>query len=235
MSVLQVGNLILKKQDEIEQHVLSYYEGLFATDNNCVSNGLIDAVIPSLVTNEDNQMLASMPSQEEVKAAVSGMNSHGAAGLDGFGAYFYQKFWSIIEEDVYRSVFQFFNQGWILPNLNSNVIVLIPKSVGADKIEDFRPIALANFQFKIITKVQADRLASIAPKIISENQRGFIRSRKIQDCVCIASEAINLMDKKTFGGNLPIKLDVKKAFDTIDWNLLLKVLNSFGFNDTFCN
>ncbi|XP_019452189.1 PREDICTED: uncharacterized protein LOC109354244 [Lupinus angustifolius] len=113
-------------------------------------------------------------------------------------------------------IMRFFTQGWILPNLNSNNLVLIPKFPSADKIEDFRPIALANFQFKVITKVLADRLAKIAPTIISQHQRGFIKDRHIHDCIFIASEAINLLDHKTLGGNLAIK--VKKAFDIIDWS-----------------
>lgn len=94
-------------------------------------------------------------------------------------------------------------------------------------------IALANFQFKVITKVFANRLASIAPKIISPQQRGFIRGRHIQECICITSEAVNLLDYKTFGGNLVLKLDIKKAFDTLDWDFLLQVLQAVGFNSTF--
>ncbi|KAF1884384.1 hypothetical protein Lal_00014352 [Lupinus albus] len=48
----------------------------------------------------------------------------------------------------------------------------------------------------------------------------------------LASEAINLLDHKTFGGNMAIKLDIKKTFDIIDWVFLLNTLNAFGFN---CN
>ncbi|XP_019425135.1 PREDICTED: uncharacterized protein LOC109334017 [Lupinus angustifolius] len=123
--------------------------------------------------------------------------------------------------------------GWLLPNMNSNSVILIPKSPNADKIEDFRPIALANFQFKIITKVLADRLSLIASRIISPQQKGFIRDRNIADCICTASEAINLLDHKCFGGNLAIKIDVRKAFDTMDWNFLLQTLHAFGFHDQF--
>lgn len=67
---------------------------------------------------------------------------------------------------------QFFSKGWIFSSINSNVVTLVPKFVKADKIESFRPIALANFQFKIITKILADRLSLIAPKIISETKEG---------------------------------------------------------------
>ncbi|XP_019420673.1 PREDICTED: uncharacterized protein LOC109330855 [Lupinus angustifolius] len=117
--------------------------------------------------------------------------------------------------------------------MNSNSVILIPKNNSADKIEDYMPIALANFQFKIITKVLADRLATISPKIISQQQRGFIKDRKIQDCICLASEAINLLERKTFSGNMAIKLYLKKAFDTMDWDFLLNTLQEFGFNPQF--
>lgn len=100
-------------------------------------------------------------------------------------------------------------------------------------MELFRPIALANFKFKIIIKVLADRLATVARKIISPNQHGFVQGRKISDCICTASEAINLLNKKSFGGNIALKIDIKKAFDTIDWNFLLKVLHTFGFEPKF--
>lgn len=235
MSILKNGNVILDKAEDIEQHVLQYYKALFATDNSCCPNQLVEDVIPPLVSAEDNVMLTNLPSREEVKNAVFSLNANGAPGPDGFGGVFYQKYWDIISDDVFNSVLQFFSQGWLLPGLNSNLVVLIPKFPEADTIENYRPIALANFQFKIITKVLADRLATVAPKIISEHQRGFLRNRQISDCICITSEAINLLDKKAFGGNLALKIDIKKAFDTMDWHFLLKVLQTFGFHNTFCN
>ncbi|CAL0324041.1 unnamed protein product [Lupinus luteus] len=180
-------------------------------------------------------MLYSIPSSLDIKNAVFALNSEGASGPDGFGGCFYQEFWDVVGCDVCNSVSQIFRHGWILPNMNSNSIALIPKFPAADRIEDFRPIALANFQFKIITKVIADRLAIIAPKIISTQQRGFIKGRQIHDCICIASEAVNLLDHKTFGGNLALKLDVRRVFDTIDWKFLLSTLQAFGFSDSFRN
>ncbi|KAE9600797.1 putative RNA-directed DNA polymerase [Lupinus albus] len=233
LSTLRDGDNILVGQEEIDQHTLAYFTDLYATPNNVRPNHLIQYVIPALVFAEDNIMLSNHPSIEEIRGAVFDLNGEGDPGPYGFGGCFYQHFSDIVGEDVCKSVGQFFRESWLLPNLNSNNIALIPKYSGAYKIEDFRPIALANFQFKIITKILASRLAVIAPKIVSPLQRGFIKDNNIQDCICLASEAANLLDYKTFGGNLAIKLDIKKEFDTLDWKFLQDTLCGFGFNAKF--
>ncbi|GAU23976.1 hypothetical protein TSUD_327770 [Trifolium subterraneum] len=163
------------------------------------------------------------------------MNKEGAPGPDGFGVFFFQTYWEIIKQDVSNAVLEFFCTNWILPNFNSNTVVLIPKVQEADTIGQFRPIAMTNFKFKIISKILADRLALILPNIISKEQRGFIKGRQIKDCICLTSEAINMLHNKAYGGNLAIKIDIAKVFDTLDWQFLLKVLKTFGFCSTFCN
>lgn len=75
----------------------------------------------------------------------------------------------------------------------------------------FRLIALPNLRFKIITKILAKRLTQITTRILSINQRAFVRDLHISHCVIIATEAINLLGKKTFGGNLALKVD-KESF-----------------------
>jgi len=40
---------------------------------------------------------------------------------------------------------EFFLSGKLLNNINSNILVLIPKKPGDDALQNFRPIALANF------------------------------------------------------------------------------------------
>ncbi|XP_019451878.1 PREDICTED: uncharacterized protein LOC109353979 [Lupinus angustifolius] len=234
LTTLKDGDSILSSQAEIANHALLYFSDLYASKNIITPNSLIASVIPALVSEEDNIMLTKLSSYDEIKCVVFDMKGEGAPRPYEFGGCFYQAFWDIVGLQVCEAVLQFFSKGWILPNLNSNSVVLIPKFPRAIKIEDFRPIALANFQLKIITKVLVDRLALIAPKIISNQQRGFIRDRHIHDCICIASEAINMLDYKSFGGNvIAIKLDIRKAFDTVDWSFSVDTLRSFGFDDKF--
>jgi hypothetical protein len=56
--------------------------------------------------------------------------------------------------------------------------------------------------------------------IITKLKHGFIPGRQISNCVIIASEAMNVLNKKGFAGNLALKIDIKKAFDTIEWSFL---------------
>jgi len=172
---------------------------------------------------------------EEIKNALFSLNADFAPGLDGFSGPFYQHFWSLIGQEVVNSTQQFFTNNYILPNMNSNLLILVPKVPGADKLELFRPIALANFQFKIITKILADRLGVIASRIVCPQQRGFIPGRQALDCILLAFEAVNLLGHKSFGGNMAIKIYISKAFDTMEWTFLLLVLRRFRCNNCLCN
>lgn len=49
----------------------------------------------------------------------------------------------------------------------------------------------------------------------------------------MVSENVNLLDRKILGGNLGLKLDMKKAFDSLEWSFLLHVLRCFGFSEIF--
>ncbi|PNY13184.1 ribonuclease H [Trifolium pratense] len=194
---------------DIEHHIVQYFQAIFCQNNVSNSGNIVRDSIPSIVTAVDNQMLTKVPYSDEIKAAIFEMNGDGAPGPDGFIGHFFQCYWNIIVVDVIKSVQHFFLTG-VLHNINSNLLVLIPKLTEADRMENYRPIALTNFQFKIITKLSADRLALLAPSIISVHQHGFMPERNIADCVIVTSEAINVLARRAFAGSLALKIDQKK-------------------------
>ncbi|XP_019451836.1 PREDICTED: uncharacterized protein LOC109353936 [Lupinus angustifolius] len=138
MSILMDRERILCNQDDIANHVLNYYTDLFGSTKYIAPNDLIQSVIPSIVSDDENLMITSVPSHKEIKDVVFGLNGDGAPGLDGFGGCFYQAFWDIVGNDVCCSVAQFFSQGWILPNMNSNSVILIPKNTNAVKLSAWK-------------------------------------------------------------------------------------------------
>jgi len=187
------------------------------------------------VDEQTNQLLKCCPNEAEIKNAIFSLNGDGAPGPDGFGVFFFQTYWSIVKLDVIKAVQDFFINNWLTPNFNSNFIFLVPKTPQADTVDQYMPIAHENFKFKIITKVIAERLARIMPNLISKQQRGFTQGRHIKDCICLTSEAINVLHNRSFRGNLAMKIDIAKAFDTIEWEFILWVLKAFGFNERFCH
>lgn len=94
--------------------------------------------------------------------------------------------------------------GNILSHFNDNKVVLIPKSTEAYAIHQFRLIAMTNFKFEIISKVLDDILTIIFPDIITN------------DCVCLTSLTINILDRKSFHDNLALKIDIAKSFGPIN-------------------
>ena len=178
---------------DIETHVVNYFQDIFGNNNICISNDLVSRTIPTMVTTEENIVLTAMPSFDDIKKAVFNMNTNGALGPDGFGVHFFQHFWDIVVADVVNSVQEFFCIGVIIPNLNSNVLVLIPKE------PDCNYGGLSSYCFGqfSIQNYNEDRLAIICMCIISPQQRGFVRDRHISDCVILASEMVTLLTKKT--------------------------------------
>ena len=235
ITTIRHGEQLISDPQLIAAHITNHFKTIFCTSSVLQDNRLVEETIPCLITESINNMLTLTPSKEEIHNAVFALNKDGAPGPDGFGAVFFQTYWHIVKGDVENAVLDFFINSWMMPDFNANTLILIPKTQNADTVSQYRPIALANFKYKIISKIMADRVATIMPTIISPEQKGFIQGRQIKDCIFLASEAINQLDKKSFGGNLAFKVDIAKAFDTIEWPFLLKVLGAFGFNEKFCN
>ena len=118
----------------------------------------------------------------------------------------------------------FFITRVIFPGLNSSFVVLLSKLRDSIMVDQFRAIVFSNSLFKIPSKILVDHLARVAAKIISPQQFSFIRDQHIEDCVALASDCVNVLHKKCYEGNLAMKIDIRKAFDTLDWSFLCRVL-----------
>ncbi|KAK9931811.1 hypothetical protein M0R45_019074 [Rubus argutus] len=233
ITLLQNNDEVIDDPLLIQSHIIDYYADLFAHHTDYLDNGLVSSIIPSLVTEAENSTLILIPSDEEIWTAVKSMDIDSAPGPDGFNGHFYISCWEIVGADVIAAVQYFFYHGQLSASFNSGLIILIPKVEHADSITQFRPIALTNFVFKIIPKILALRLSSIASRIISPQQHAFVAGRNISDCILMTSECFNLLESKCHGGNVAIKVDITKAFDTLSWEFLLHVLQAFGFHSTF--
>ena len=98
---------------------------------------------------------------------------------------------------------------------------------------DYCPISLCNVLYKLFSKVLANRLKKLLPKIITEHQYAFVKDRLITDNILIAFETLHCMKNYESGSlsYVALKLDLSKTYDQVEWNFLEKLMMRMGFND----
>jgi hypothetical protein len=112
--------------------------------------------------------------------------------------------------------------------LNFAMLTLLPKIENADEMKSFRPIGLLNCSFKIFSKVLTIRLEKVSQRLMAKEHSVFIRGRYILKSVVIPHEIVHSIHKSKEPGVI-LKLDYEKAYDRINIDFLLEILETRGF------
>ena len=235
-SISTLQGVRTENPSEIADTIVSHFKSLLNNyeGSNREAQDQMFKFIPKLVTEEENKTLNRPITLEEVKTVVFNMSPDKSPGPDGFQAFFFQKCWDILGEDLWKAIEASRNGGSLLAEINYSFFTLIPKKDCPENPGDFRPIALCNTIYKIFSKVLANRLKAIMPKLISEEQTGFVPGRSILDGILIIQETIHsaAINKEPC---MFMKLDIQKAYDMVDWRFLCKILEAFGFSRQWVN
>ncbi|GJT04882.1 hypothetical protein Tco_0839344 [Tanacetum coccineum] len=183
-----------------------------------------------LDANEALDMIRGVSSQE-VKSAMFSMGNDKSPGPDGYTAAFFKDTWDIIGSDVTKAVCEFFTNGRLLKELNHTIIALIPKVNAPARVNDYRPISCCNVLFKCISKIIANRLKDCLKRLISPNQSAFVPGRSIADNILLTQEIMHNYHLDRGVPRCAFKVDIQKAYDTVDWEFLRAALIGFGFHD----
>jgi len=218
---------------EVEVEFIRYYKGLLGTSAACqpIEPGILES--GPCISIEQASALTVSVSQAEIKAALFGIGNDKSPGPDGFSSVFFKKSWSIIRDDFCSAIQEFFVSGKLLKQLNHSVIALIPKAAHASSVSDFRPISCCNVIYKVISKIIASRLAMTLDSIIDQAQSAFVQGRSMADNIHLAQEILRGYNRKRTSPRCVIKVDLKKAFDSINWDFLRSAMTGLGFPNLF--
>lgn len=172
-------------------------------------------------------------SSQEIYDGIKNIPRDKSPGLDGFGSGFFQDFWPIIKEDISIFFTQFYSGSLQLERINRSFMILLRKKDNDSSSGAFRPISLLNCLVKWITKVLAARLQLEITKLVDVDQSGFVKTRCIADNFMYAMDLVQTCRRRKRKAII-LKLDFRKAFDTVSWSALFKILSVRGFDDTWC-
>ncbi|KAH0713632.1 hypothetical protein KY289_009591 [Solanum tuberosum] len=185
------GDVITSTQ-KIGEEAVHVFKEQFMENNNPTDFSMLD-IIPKLISDEQNEEMGRLPTEEEVKEVVFAMNGDSASGPDE------------------------------LPRFITHTnMILIPKKEVVDNFGDLRPISLSTFTNKIISRMLHERLVAMLPRIISQNQAGFVKGRSITENAFLAQEIVRDINRRNKLTNVVVKLDMEKAYDRVSWIFLSK-------------
>lgn len=75
----------------------------------------------------------------------------------------------------------------------------------------------------------SNRLRKVLLEIISPLQVGYVPDRHIENNIFLVHEMAFDINKKVKEPNMLLKLDMKKAYDRLDWSFILAMFKAFGF------
>lgn len=234
--IKRADGTIADNQEDIKEEAVNHFRN-FLTHSPEDYEGARLEELKSLLeyecSEEDRSMLCGTVTIEEVKKVLFSMAGDKSPGPDGYTMEFFKATWAIAGRDFAIAVQSFFDKGFLPKGINSTILALIPKSTEAITMKDYRPISCCNVIYKVISKLLANRMKRLLPLFISLNQSAFVKDRLIMENVLLASELVKNYHNESVSERCAIKIDISKAFDSVQWSFLLNVLAALNFPDRF--
>ncbi|KAL0318219.1 UNVERIFIED_CONTAM: Transposon TX1 uncharacterized protein [Sesamum calycinum] len=230
----KAGNTFTEPHD-ISNEFVAYYQRLLGGDrtDRAIDLRYLRPWARHIVTDEEASLLIRPITKDDVKTTVFDIEEDRAPGPDGYSSGFFKAAWPVVGEEITAAVMDFFTTGRLLKQVNATLITLIPKVCAPSLVTDFRPISCCNVIYKIITKILGLRIRGVLDKIISPSQTAFVPGRSISDNVLLAQELFSGYNQCRLPPRCALKVDLRKAYDTVEWDFLLSTLQLFGFPPTF--
>ena len=222
----------LQKNTEILNECKNFYQKLYTNHKTCsdTQKQLLQQIKPK-ITDLQNQKLTKQIQITEIQQALQTMENGKSPGIDGIPIEFYREFFELLKKDL-QDIFNnvLFEQKITPKTWNHAIISLIPKQTEKlNSLKYWRPISLLCTDYKILTKILANRLKQILPNIISQEQNCSIPQRTIFNNLFLIRDLIKYQKEKKNKFYL-LQIDQEKAFNKIDRPSLFQTMKKLGFS-----
>ena len=136
---------------------------------------------------------------------------------------------------LFKTLNSGYDKGKLSISQQRGTITLIPKEdASLLLLQNWHPRTLLNVDYKIASKAIAKRLELLLPKLIYPDRTCFIKGRYIGENIRLISNIVDIFLKQKLPGIL-ISLDFQKAFDSLKWPFMQRVLELFNFGVSINN
>lgn len=144
-----------------------------------------------------NESLVREFTDEEVRKVFFSMPSNKFLGPDCYKCEFFRAAWHVIGKYFIVAIQSFFRKDFLPKGINLAILALIPKKDDAKEMKDYRLISCCNIIYKVISKINANRLKEILPDFTAPNQSMFVKDRLLMENVLLATELVKDYHKDT--------------------------------------
>ena len=218
--------------DEILRIQDNFYKKLYRSRRVNMTMEYLEELELGKLSEEDKQSLEQEITEDEIKRALDDMPLDKVPGVDGMTTNFLVEFWEEIKGVLVQVIIKAAKEGFPV-SMDRAIISLLEKS-NRDLlwISNWRPISLLDVDFKLLSKVLANRMKKVMPTIIHKDQVGFIKNRGLCDNVLDLLTALEYCETKEIDALL-MSFDFEKAFDSVEHNILFEVMNVMNFGEKF--
>ena len=126
-----------------------------------------------------------------------------------------------------------FRNGRLSVSQRQCILTCLPKKgKSRENIRNWRPLSMLTVTYKIASGAIANRIKTVLNSLISHNQNGFVPGRYIGESTRLIYDIMHFTELHDIPGLL-ILIDFEKAYDSISWKFLYKVLSFLGFTNNF--
>ena len=229
---LEKNGRTLRETDEILIEVQDFFEKLYEKrDCDSVELNRAIGVLKRKLSIVDREWCERKITVEEIETALKSLNKGKSPGKDGLTTEFFQQF-QVCLIPMLCKIIENVERGGSLPeNFKQGIITIVYKNKGGrENLKNYRPISLLNTDYKILTKILANRLKSIIDTVIGKSQTYSIPERSIHDTIITLDEINRYMGDRE---GIWLGLDLEKAFDRVEHNFLFKVMEKLGLGENF--
>lgn len=195
------------------------------TDNNIPATHYLDSRCA-------NSLIFKLTDRHEVTRLIEGLNDS-AAGIDEIPSRIIKHVSNEIASPLTIIFNKSMSEGIFPDQLKKAKITPIFKKGNKNECKNYRPVSVLPCLSKILESLIHDRLSEflINNHIISDAQHGFQKQKSTTSAILtLTDDILKSFDNKNF--TIALFLDLSKAFETVNHNILLTKLEHYGIRNT---